>query len=135
MGMASMAGMDMKGHGNMAGMDHGQMQGQMTHGQMGLGKMNHGGMEQGNQMASGYDFMQGNKINGIAFDKAKPMFDVKRGTYEKWTISGEGDMMLHPSISMARSSVFFLKTVNRQRLIAVAGKIRYVLKGGEAKFW
>uniref|UniRef100_UPI003CC7B12E Copper efflux oxidase,Multicopper oxidase n=1 Tax=Hafnia alvei TaxID=569 RepID=UPI003CC7B12E len=38
----------------------------------------------------------GNKINGIAFDMAKPMFDVKRGTYEKWTISGEGDMMLHP---------------------------------------
>lgn len=95
-GMASMAGMDMKGHGNMVGMDHGQMQGQMTHGQMGHGKMNHGGMEQGNQMASGYDFMHGNKINGIAFDMAKPMFDVKRGTYEKWTISGEGDMMLHP---------------------------------------
>ena len=95
-GMASMAGIDMKGHGNMAGMDHGQMQGQMAHGQMGHGKMNHGGMEQGNQMASGYDFMHGNKINGIAFDMAKPMFDVKRGTYEKWTISGEGDMMLHP---------------------------------------
>lgn len=95
-GMASMAGMDMKGHDNMAGMDHGQMQGQMTHGQMGHGKMNHGGMEQGNQMAPGYDFMHGNKINGIAFDMAKPMFDVKRGTYEKWTISGEGDMMLHP---------------------------------------
>ncbi|TBL76781.1 multicopper oxidase CueO [Obesumbacterium proteus] len=95
-GMASMAGMDMKGHGNMAGMDHGQMQGQMTHGQMGHGKMNHGGMEQGNQMAPGYDFMHGNKINGIAFDMAKPMFDVKRGTYEKWTLSGEGDMMLHP---------------------------------------
>ncbi|STQ73968.1 multicopper oxidase CueO [Hafnia alvei] len=95
-GMASMAGMDMKGHGNMAGMDHGQMQGQMAHGHMGHGKMNHGGMEQGNQMAPGYDFMHGNKINGIAFDMAKPMFDVKRGTYEKWTISGEGDMMLHP---------------------------------------
>ena len=95
-GMASMAGMDMKGHGNMADMDHGQMQGQMTHGQMGHGKMNHGGMAQGNQMVSGYDFMHGNKINGIAFDMAKPMFDVKRGTYEKWTISGEGDMMLHP---------------------------------------
>lgn len=95
-GMASMAGMDMKGHGNMAGMDHGQMQGQMTHGQMGHGKMNHGGMAQGDQMAPGYDFMHGNKINGIAFDMAKPMFDVKRGTYEKWTISGEGDMMLHP---------------------------------------
>ncbi|MEG1466827.1 MAG: multicopper oxidase CueO [Hafnia sp.] len=95
-GMASMAGMDMKGHGNMAGMDHGQMQGKMAHGQMGHGKMNHGGMEQGNQMAPGYDFMHGNKINGIAFDMAKPMFDVKRGTYEKWIISGEGDMMLHP---------------------------------------
>ncbi|NLS55037.1 multicopper oxidase CueO [Hafnia alvei] len=95
-GMASMAGMDMKGHGNMAGMDHGQMQGHMDHGQMGNGKMNHGAMGQGNPTAPGYDFMHGNKINGIAFDMAKPMFDVPRGTYEKWTISGEGDMMLHP---------------------------------------
>jgi len=25
-----------------------------------------------------------------------PSFDVKQGQFEKWTISGEGDMMLHP---------------------------------------
>ncbi|VDZ57961.1 Copper efflux oxidase [Serratia odorifera] len=43
-----------------------------------------------------FDFSQGNKINGKAFDMNQPMFAAKRGQYEKWTISGEGDMMLHP---------------------------------------
>ncbi|WP_345830557.1 multicopper oxidase CueO [Erwinia sp. HDF1-3R] len=43
-----------------------------------------------------YDFHNGNKINGMAFDMAKPAFDVPRGTVEKWTVSGEGDEMLHP---------------------------------------
>ncbi|QHM69835.1 multicopper oxidase CueO [Mixta intestinalis] len=46
--------------------------------------------------SSGYDFHNGNKINGVAFDMAKPAFSVPRGQLEKWTISGEGDMMLHP---------------------------------------
>lgn len=46
--------------------------------------------------ASGYDFRNGNKINGLAFDMNKPMFAVKQGQLEKWTISGEGDSMLHP---------------------------------------
>ncbi len=44
----------------------------------------------------GYDFSMGNKINGIAFDMAKPSFDVRQGITEKWTISGEVDQMLHP---------------------------------------
>ncbi|ARJ41115.1 multicopper oxidase [Pantoea alhagi] len=48
------------------------------------------------QAASGYDFHNGNKINGQAFDMNKPMFAVKQGQLEKWTISGEGDAMLHP---------------------------------------
>ncbi|WP_147195323.1 multicopper oxidase CueO [Pantoea sp. CCBC3-3-1] len=43
-----------------------------------------------------YDFSMGNKINGVAFDMNKPAFDVKQGVTEKWTISGEGDAMLHP---------------------------------------
>ncbi|CAK9885995.1 MAG: Blue copper oxidase CueO [Candidatus Erwinia impunctatus] len=44
----------------------------------------------------GYDFHQANKINGRAFDMTQPAFDVPQGTVEKWTISGEGDAMLHP---------------------------------------
>lgn len=87
-GMESMAGMSMQGHGDMSGMDHSGMQGMKMQGHMGHGKMNHDGMGHGQKTAQDYDFMHGNKINGIAFDMAKPMFDVKRGTYEKWTISG-----------------------------------------------
>ena len=45
---------------------------------------------------AGYDFRNGNKINGQAFDMTKPSCAVKLGDYEKWTISGEGDAMLHP---------------------------------------
>lgn len=46
--------------------------------------------------AAEYDFHNGNKINGMAFDMDTPVFDVKQGVTEKWTISGEGDDMLHP---------------------------------------
>jgi len=46
--------------------------------------------------AGKFDFMSGNKINGKAYDMHTPAFDVKQGQYEKWTLSGEGDMMLHP---------------------------------------
>jgi blue copper oxidase len=70
----SMAAMD---DGNMAGMDHSKMAG-----------MDH--------RTPSFDFSRGNMINGKAFDMAKPVFEAKRGKYEKWTISGEGDMMLHP---------------------------------------
>ena len=45
---------------------------------------------------AGYDFRNGNKINGQAFNMTKPSFAVKLGETEKWTISGEGDAMLHP---------------------------------------
>ncbi len=48
------------------------------------------------QPAPGYDFHNGNKINGQAFNMTKPMFNVALGAVEKWTISGEGDSMLHP---------------------------------------
>jgi blue copper oxidase len=34
-------------------------------------------------------------INGKAFDMNTPMFAAK-GQYERWVISGKGDMMLHP---------------------------------------
>ncbi|MBH2759719.1 multicopper oxidase CueO [Serratia ureilytica] len=97
-GAGNMKGMD---HGNMKGMEKGGMQG-MDHGDMSsmkgmdhgkMARMDHGGA-QGN--AKPFDFSHGNMINGKAFDMTKPMFAAKRGQYEKWTISGEGDMMLHP---------------------------------------
>ncbi len=42
------------------------------------------------------DFRHANRINGQPFSMTAPAFDAKRGQLEKWTISGEGDMMLHP---------------------------------------
>lgn len=92
--MLDMMGMQalMKKYGDqaMGGMDDGQMMGhggmQRDHGNM--GHMNHGG--------KGFDFHNANRINGKAFDMANPMFAASRGQFERWTISGEGDMMLHP---------------------------------------
>ncbi|WP_024552169.1 multicopper oxidase CueO [Franconibacter helveticus 513] len=62
--------------------------GHQHHMQM-MGKMNHG-------HGHGMDFHNANKINGKAFDMRAPAFSVAKGQYERWTISGEGDMMLHP---------------------------------------
>ncbi|BDH47078.1 multicopper oxidase [Salmonella enterica subsp. enterica serovar Choleraesuis] len=42
------------------------------------------------------DLMHANSINGKSFNMSEPAFDVPRGQYERWTISGEGDMMRHP---------------------------------------
>ncbi|MEN0586331.1 MULTISPECIES: multicopper oxidase CueO [unclassified Kosakonia] len=70
-------------------MDNGQMDhSQMGNMQMGSGQMNHGG--------NGFDFHNANRINGKAFDMATPQFAARKGQYERWVISGEGDMMLHP---------------------------------------
>ncbi|NIY48009.1 multicopper oxidase CueO [Cedecea colo] len=62
----------------------------INHGGMNHGQMNHG------QMGHDFDFHNANKINGKAFDMHAPAFASVKGKYEKWTISGEGDMMLHP---------------------------------------
>ena len=99
--MLDMMGMQalMKKYGKqaMGSMDHGQM---MGHGnmQMGgeMGGMDHGNMGHMNHGAQGFDFHNANRINGQAFDMNKPMFAASRGQFERWTISGEGDMMLHP---------------------------------------
>ena len=90
--MLDMMGMQMlmKKYGDqaMAGMHHGQRQGHMGNMQHGdMGHMNHGGQ---------FDFHNANKINGVAFDMNKPMFAASKGQYERWVISGVGDMMLHP---------------------------------------
>ncbi|WP_333851371.1 multicopper oxidase CueO [Leclercia sp.] len=80
MGMQAL--MKKYGHQAMAGMDHGQM----DHGKM-------GGMD---HSMHGFDFRNGNRINGQAFDMDTPQFAATKGQHERWLISGEGDMMLHP---------------------------------------
>ncbi|POT55917.1 multicopper oxidase CueO [Citrobacter amalonaticus] len=92
--MLDMMGMQMlmQKYGNqaMSGMDHGQMMGHM-----GNGKRDHGNMGHMNHSGK-FDFHSANKINGQAFDMNKPMFAAAKGQYERWVISGVGDMMLHP---------------------------------------
>ncbi len=110
--MLDMMGMQMLmqkyGDQAMAGMDHGQMMGHMnssnmSHGNMGHGKMNHGNMgsmKQGDMSnmkhGGSFDFHNANRINGLPFDMNKPMFAATKGQHERWVISGQGDMMLHP---------------------------------------
>ncbi|HFZ8995073.1 TPA: multicopper oxidase CueO [Citrobacter freundii] len=101
--MLDMMGMQMLmekyGAQAMAGMHHGQMAGHMN---MGQGQMNHGGqmshgdMRHMNHGGKGFDFHNANRINGKAFDMNVPMFAAAKGQYERWVISGEGDMMRHP---------------------------------------
>ena len=92
--MLDMMGMQalMQKYGNqaMGGMDHGNM---MGHGGM---KMDHGNMGHMQHGEGGFDFHNANKINGKAFDMNQPMFAAEKGKFERWVISGEGDMMLHP---------------------------------------
>lgn len=104
--MLDMMGMQalMKKYGDqaMSGMNHGMMghgdmnnMGNMNHGEM--KNMNHGGgMGHGASSDKGFDFHNANRINGKAFDMNVPMFAAARGQYERWLISGKGDMMLHP---------------------------------------
>ncbi len=87
------------GDGAMSGMHHGSMMdsggmGNMNHGEM--GKMDHAGMGQMNHGGNAFDFHNANRINGKAFDMDVPMFAAAKGQYERWVISGKGDMMLHP---------------------------------------
>ncbi|WP_226052260.1 multicopper oxidase CueO [Dickeya chrysanthemi] len=96
-GMQAMAGMNMAEHGPMSGMSmpSGSGQNGMNHGNMTHGKMNHGAMNSQTGQAA-LDMMSANRINGAAFQMGQPMFEVKRGDLEVWSISGQGDMMLHP---------------------------------------
>lgn len=77
-GEKAMSGMSMAGMPGMAGgMGHGPMSGH--------------GRPQGP-----FDLWHANFINGQAFAMNTVAFEVKQGQYERWVISGEGDMMLHP---------------------------------------
>ncbi|MGL5006155.1 MAG: multicopper oxidase CueO [Plesiomonas sp.] len=42
------------------------------------------------------DLMNANRINGQAFSMTTPAFHIPQGEYQRWIISGQGDMMLHP---------------------------------------
>ncbi|MGL5799677.1 MAG: multicopper oxidase domain-containing protein, partial [Plesiomonas sp.] len=42
------------------------------------------------------DLMNANRINGQAFSMTTPAFHVSQGQYQRWIISGKGDMMMHP---------------------------------------
>ena len=81
-GHGAMAGMSMDGHAPPA-QGHETMD--MGHGAAATGP----GREELNIRHSNF-------INGRAFVMDDPMFSVKQGQYERWVISGEGDMMLHP---------------------------------------
>lgn len=80
----------------MSGIDHGQMMGHghSSHGAM--GPMNHGNKGSVHHDDKGFAFHQANRINGKAFDMNAPMFAASKGRYERWVISGVGDMMRHP---------------------------------------
>lgn len=95
-GEKAMAGMSMGGHGSMGSMDmKGHDMGGMKMEGHGMG----GGMSMPGHVMGGeapFDLYKGNLINGTAFSMDAPAFDVKLGQYERWVISGEGDMMLHP---------------------------------------
>ncbi|EIC86463.1 multicopper oxidase CueO [Serratia sp. M24T3] len=88
--MAAMPGMSAAGHQSMD-MSGGHQNMKMP----GMSSSDHAGMAMP-QQAAHFDYMTANKINGKAYDMNHPAFAVRQGQYEKWTISGEGDMMLHP---------------------------------------
>lgn len=53
-------------------------------------------MSAGQETQQAYDFHQGNKINGKAYQVGDIAWQTPQGQHEIWEISGEGDMMLHP---------------------------------------
>ncbi|MDR5609971.1 MULTISPECIES: multicopper oxidase CueO [unclassified Arsenophonus] len=81
-GEQALAGMNMHGHHNMMNSngDHPM----------------HNSHQQGKVMNQPFDFQHANSINGRPFSMHELAFNVVKGQYERWLISGRGDMMLHP---------------------------------------
>ncbi|WP_241646834.1 multicopper oxidase CueO [Rosenbergiella metrosideri] len=85
---------------------HQAMAGMPMHSSMDMADNNHSASQQhGHAMSTmpgmskavkGYDFHQGNKINGKAYQIGDIAWQSPQGQHEIWEISGEGDMMLHP---------------------------------------
>lgn len=94
-GHAAMAGMSMDAHSTPAPPSGEHNTKDMTTSQQ---PMDHGSMNMDTpkQPSGELDLWRGNLINDQAFMMGMPMFDVKKGQYERWVISGVGDMMLHP---------------------------------------
>ena len=98
-GPAAMSGMSMSGmdHGGDA-MGHGGGMmggggGMMSHGGEDMPMSGHGSM---GGAAGPFDLWRANFINDRAFVMNQPAFDVRQGQYERWLITGKGDMMSHP---------------------------------------
>lgn len=72
------------------------MGGHMMNGGMMSGNNSHMGGMMGTSASDTLDLWTANKINGEAFKMGVASFDVPLGQYERWIISGKGDMMLHP---------------------------------------
>lgn len=80
-GEQALAGMNMHGHSNMMRED-------------GAHAMhNH---QQAPMMKQSFDLLHANSINDRPFSMTEVAFNVAKGQYERWIISGRGDMMLHP---------------------------------------
>lgn len=95
-GTKAMAGVSIKDHGPMSAGQKGGMT-MDQHAAMGSGDMAmHGTTPAVPKSDSSLELHTTNRINGHAFEINAPMFDVKLGQYERWIISSEDDMMLHP---------------------------------------
>ncbi|CAA2930068.1 Blue copper oxidase CueO [Arsenophonus endosymbiont of Bemisia tabaci Q2] len=55
----------------------------------------HNSHHQGKVMNQPFDFQHPNSINGRPFSKHELEFNVVKGQYKRWVISGRGDMILH----------------------------------------
>ena len=90
----------------MAGMDMNKAETpSKTSSEMPDGSMNHGNMEGSttsmhhpsvDAKQQPFDIWHSNFINNRAFSMDTSSFDVQSGQFERWVISGVGDMMLHP---------------------------------------
>ena len=95
-GEKALAGMSMDGHGSMGSTNMNEHGGDdMEKERRGMRNMNMPGHTMSGEPAP-FDLYKSNLINGQAFSMDTPAFDVRLGRYERWIISGEGDMMLHP---------------------------------------
>lgn len=63
----------------------------------------------------------------------EPAFDVKQGVYERWLVSGRGDMMLHPFHVHGTQFRILSENGRKPENIAKVGKILSEWKGKLAR--
>lgn len=88
-GEKALAGFSMDAHGG-----HGAPQPQTSHAAHGTPPPPSAHAE--HETSPAFNLYTANKINGQAFMMNVPAFDVKLGQYERWIITSENDIMLHP---------------------------------------